>query len=1488
MPRLPAGAKDLGPAPAGERLRFDVVLTPRNPVEMAQLASAVSTPGNPSYRHFWSAAQLRDAFGPEAATVTAVTSALSAEGLSVTGVSADRSIVSVSGTMAQIDAALGVSMQSIRLESGRVALANASAPKLPAPVGSAVQGVVGLNTMVELANPLPPAVKGSPSGMSAVSPHITGAPSPCTAASTAATDSGSYTADQLAHAYSLDGLWTKGDFGSGVTIAVFELGQAYDPTDISAFQACYGTSTSITNESVDGMSVTGTPGGDEFTLDLETLIGAAPKASILAYSAPAADSYSSLFSNWLDEEKKIVTDDLASVVSESYGICENAVSAVDPAFITAENTNFEQAALEGQSWMVSTGDTGSQGSARAFGNFEDSYNANSYIPEHAIAVDAATHVSYVLNYADNLVIAVDDVTGTVLGEWAPPEPVAIAFDQTTQTVYVADYNGAAVQTIDASACTVVSCSTAKIALTSRLALPRPALAPVTAPSVGRSSLLSVNQVDLVENPATGTLYLSVTDKAGSTDYVLVASEKTGDVVAEIQLHQAGSSALWQPATLAIDPTASAEFYVSDFGGGSVFGIDGATCDASVTTGCGTAWAYTFGSNKVASTLTANPSTGGVLAAVETNLGASPGLVALSSSGSLVRSVDLGDYISGSLGSAQQIQTAISPSGNELLVTGYSAGNAPQGIVVIPLATLAIAAIVPVDYCANTATAGCYLGFMASDPTTGTVLIDAAEFNESQIAGFLTESPLDVPVSTGGLSPEDPSTQPYVTAVGGTSLQAEGPAPTESTWNNALVGGGAGTGGVSALWTMPSWQQGTGVISSDSSNEPCGASPGSYCREVPDVSADADPYTGYVLYLDGGWGGGEGGTSASTPLFAATIALAQASLISTPRMGLLNPSLYVLAGSSQAFNDVTTGNIDNLGTAGGLYPAAAAYDMATGLGSPIATTLIAGLTQPPAAPSGALATAGPGTAQVSWTAPATSTLLPIAGYVVTPYVGTTAQTAKTFSSTATTEEITGLTPGTSYTFKVAAFNAGGTGAASSASTAVVPYAVPGAPTSVTAVAGTQSATVHWVDPASDGYSPITSYTATAYIGSVAQAQSCAGTGATATSCVVGGLAPGTGYSFEVTATNAAGTGAASSASTTVVPYTMPGAPTSVTALAGNQSATVHWVDPASNGFSAITSYTATAYIGSAAQAQSCAGTGATATSCVVGGLTAGTSYSFEVTATNAAGTGAASSASTAVVPYAVPGAPGSVTAVAGKASATVQWVDPVLNGYSPITSYTATAYVGTVAQTKSCTVTGATATTCVVSGLTPGTSYTFEVTASNTAGASAASSPSTAVVPYAVPGAPTSVTAEAGKASVTVHWVDPASDGYSPITGYTATAYVGTVAQTKTCTAPGPTSTSCVVSGLTVGRSYTFKVTATNVAGTGSRRAPRRPSFPAPWPERRPRSPLRLARRAPSCTGSIRSSTGTRRSPSTRRPPTSGRWPNPRAARLPRRRRRAAW
>jgi hypothetical protein len=96
---------------------------------------------------------------------------------------------------------------------------------------------------------------------------------------------------------------------------------------------------------------------------------------------------------------------------------------------------------------------------------------------------------------------------------------------------------------------------------------------------------------------------------------------------------------------------------------------------------------------------------------------------------------------------------------------------------------------------------------------------------------------------------------------------------------------------------------------------------------------------------------------------------------------------------------------------------------------------------PSAPTIGTATAGDASATVTWTAPASTGGSPLTGYVVTPFISGVAQPAVTFTTTATSQVITGLTNGTTYTFKVAATNVVGTGPQSAMSNAVTPSTTP---------------------------------------------------------------------------------------------------------------------------------------------------------------------------------------------------------------------------------------------------------------------------------------------------------------------------------------------------------------------------------------------------------------------------------------------------------------
>jgi subtilase family serine protease len=186
-----------------------------------------------------------------------------------------------------------------------------------------------------------------------------------------------------------------------------------------------------------------------------------------------------------------------------------------------------------------------------------------------------------------------------------------------------------------------------------------------------------------------------------------------------------------------------------------------------------------------------------------------------------------------------------------------------------------------------------------------------------------------------LQVDDPADQPYVTGAGGTSIQSAGSPPVETVWNSG-PGTGAGGGGVSSDFAQPSWQSGAGV-DAPNATAVCNLNRRTSCREVPDVSALADPAHGFVNYWGGSWGVA-GGTSVSSPLWAALLAVIDQGQPAT--VGFVNPALYSCGPSG--FNDVTTGTNDLFPGLSSAYPATPGYDVASGWGSPSAPTLAADL------------------------------------------------------------------------------------------------------------------------------------------------------------------------------------------------------------------------------------------------------------------------------------------------------------------------------------------------------------------------------------------------------------------------------------------------------------------------------------------------------------------------------------------------------------------
>ncbi|GAB3872008.1 fibronectin type III domain-containing protein [Terrabacter terrigena] len=283
-------------------------------------------------------------------------------------------------------------------------------------------------------------------------------------------------------------------------------------------------------------------------------------------------------------------------------------------------------------------------------------------------------------------------------------------------------------------------------------------------------------------------------------------------------------------------------------------------------------------------------------------------------------------------------------------------------------------------------------------------------------------------------------------------------------------------------------------------------------------------------------------------------------------------------------------------------------------------------------------------------------------------------------------------------------------------------------------------------------------------------------------------------------------------------TAPGAPTAVTATAGNGAASVTWTAPASPGTSAITGYTVQAFNGVTAVGTPLS-VAATARAATVAGLANGTSYTVQVKAVSAVGASPAG-VSNAVVPTAPtpPGTPTGVTAARGNASATVHWVAPATG--AAVTGYQVRISAGGV-QVGALRAAAASARSLVVTGLTNGTTYTVQVRATS-AGGAGAYSPAVSVRPLTTPSAPVIGTAASGVAGGTITaraaWSAPTSNGGTAVTGYRVRALrmssTGTVLST-TLSAVQPATARALTMTLPAVGSYRFTVQASNAVGAGA-------------------------------------------------------------------------
>ncbi|HME55768.1 MAG TPA: PQQ-binding-like beta-propeller repeat protein [Candidatus Lokiarchaeia archaeon] len=347
---------------------------------------------------------------------------------------------------------------------------------------------------------------------------------------------------------------------------------------------------------------------------------------------------------------------------------------------------------------------------------------------------------------------------------------------------------------------------------------------------------------------------------------------------------------------------------------------------------------------------------------------------------------------------------------------------------------------------------------------------------------------------------------------------------------------------------------------------------------------------------------------------------------------------------------------------------------------------------------------PGNTQVtlSWSPPSSNIYSAITGYKI--YKGTTSggETLLTTVGNVLTYNVTGLTNGQIYYFKVAAVNGQGTGATSTEASTTA--GLPGIPRNLLATRSVKQIALTWDPPASNGGSPITNYVI--FQSTLSGYEALRAITGNVTLYVDSSLANNQVYYYFISAENAIGQGLQTSEVSAVTAST-PGAPVNLQATIENGQVQLSWVTPASDGGTPITGYSI--YCGNSSGNEELLTTVGVVLNYTATGLTNGQVYYFKVAAVNFAGTSANSTEASAT-PATVPGVPRTVAASGGSAQVTLTWAAPASNGGSNITGYK--IYRGTTSGAEVYLTTVGNVLTYTDKGVTNGQMYYYEISAVN--------------------------------------------------------------------------------------------------------------------------------------------------------------------------------
>ncbi len=338
IPPLVSVSRDEGMDQGGRILNMSVGLALRNQEQLAMFLQTLYDPSSPNYHHYLNVSEFTEQFSPSASEQSTVVDYLTSKGFTVTATYPNRQLIDFSGAETLAEQVFGVSIQRYQGPDSRIFFANRNVPTLPTFLAANITSLTGLDNSNRFYHP--------PVGKRQVSQLTAHASTTCPTST-----SNGYLPGQLATAYSYDALHKAHLQGEGQTVGVFEL-DGYSQSDVQTYAQCFGGSkVPLQNVLLDGFNGQAGAGAIEVELDIELLLGMDPNlAQLKVYEAPNTTQ------GYNDEFARIIND-RTPVVSVSWGDCEANMGQQE---VKQENTFFQEAAAQGQSILVASGDSGSE------------------------------------------------------------------------------------------------------------------------------------------------------------------------------------------------------------------------------------------------------------------------------------------------------------------------------------------------------------------------------------------------------------------------------------------------------------------------------------------------------------------------------------------------------------------------------------------------------------------------------------------------------------------------------------------------------------------------------------------------------------------------------------------------------------------------------------------------------------------------------------------------------------------------------------------------------------------------------------------------------------------------------------------------------------------------------------------------------------------------------------------------------------------------